>query len=393
MTNVSFGGYHTKCQAIPKPAHDALVRYKCLSWLCDKCKELLRGVSAPSCPNNDQVDLARLESKLQEVGDAVRNHMTMIVQSVKEQEKVVTDSTRLVERVCKDQHSQKASYADMVRGSCDKMIKEVSSKIESLPAQATKDTSEASRTMSNVFDSFMDKEKRKLNVVVHNLPETNSPSLAERAEKDQELFMDIIKEGLNLIVRPSRSFRVGKRLDDKPRLLVVSLENADTKFELLKMAPQLRHLNTWKRIYITPDQTKTEREESKRLREELASRRQAGEANIMIKRGRIVKAPAAAHSATAGEPGLRKHSAPSTSTIPTSTPNSRAHSMGQAVSKIPITAASSGDIHRPSDNPSASSIAPVTELSNAAPPAIPVPEPRQPGKDMTENSSAGSSQD
>ena len=100
--------------------------------------------------------------------------------------------------------------------------------------------------MSNVFDSFMDKEKRKLNVVVHNLPETNSPSLAERAEKDQELFMDIIKEGLNLIVRPTRSFRVGKRLDDKPRLLVVSLENADTKFELLKMAPQLRHLNTWK---------------------------------------------------------------------------------------------------------------------------------------------------
>ena len=333
------------------------------------------------------MDLARLESKLQEVGDAVRNHMTMIVQSVKEQEKVVTDSTRLVERVCKDQHSQKASYADMVRGSCDKMIKEVSSKIESLPAQATKDTSEASRTMSNVFDSFMDKEKRKLNVVVHNLPETNSPSLAERAEKDQELIHGHHLRGSEPHCLTC-SFRVGKRLDDKPRLLVVSLENADTKFELLKMAPQLRHLNTWKRIYITPDQTKTEREESKRLREELASCRQAGEANIMIKRGRIVKAPAAAHSATAGEPGLRKHSVPSTSTIPTSTPNSRAHSMGQAATKIPTTAASSGVT-----NPSASSIAPVTELSDAAPPAIPVPEPRQPEKDITENSSAGSSQD
>ena len=60
--------------------------------------------------------------------------MTMIVQSAKEQEKVVTDSTKLVERICKDQHSQKASYADMVWGSCDKMIKEVSSKIESPPA-------------------------------------------------------------------------------------------------------------------------------------------------------------------------------------------------------------------------------------------------------------------
>ena len=73
--------YHTKCQTIPKQAHDALVRYKCLSWLCDKCKELLNGEHALNLRKNDQADLVRLESKVQEVGDIVRNHMKIIAVS------------------------------------------------------------------------------------------------------------------------------------------------------------------------------------------------------------------------------------------------------------------------------------------------------------------------
>ena len=283
--------FHAKCQAIPKPAHDALVRYKCLSWLCEKCKKSLGdGAKAETCPKTNQVDLPLLERKLQVIGDAVRDHMKIIVQSVKEQEKVVADSAKLVENICKDQNAQKTTYADMVRGSCDKMVKEVNAKIETIPGRASaKDTLDAGRAMSNVFDSFLDKEKRKLNVVVHNLPEDTSPSLTERSERDNELFRDIVKEGLSLIIRPTRSFRVGKRSADKPRLLIVSLENMETKVELLRMASQLRHLSTWKRIYVTPDLTKKEREESKKLREELAKRRQAGETDIMIKRGRIVK--------------------------------------------------------------------------------------------------------
>ena len=57
------------------------------------------------------------------------------------------------------------------------------------------------------------------------------------------------------------------------------------------MAPQLRYLTSWKRIYVTPDLTKKERDEGKRLREELSNRRQAGEENLAIGRGKIVKLP------------------------------------------------------------------------------------------------------
>ena len=75
----------------------------------------------------------------------------------------------------------------------------------------------------------------------------------------------------------------------KPRLLIVCLENSDTKAEILKLAPQLRYLTKWKRVFVTPDLTKKEREEGKRLPEELHARKQAGEENLTIRKGRIVQ--------------------------------------------------------------------------------------------------------
>ena len=42
-------------------------------------------------------------------------------------------------------------------------------------------------------------------------------------------------------------------------------------------------------LYITPDLTKAERETAKKLREELKARKLAGEEDLVIKKGRIIK--------------------------------------------------------------------------------------------------------
>ena len=47
-------------------------------------------------------------------------------------------------------------------------------------------------------------------------------------------------------------------------------------------------LLSWSNIYITPDLSRAEREAARKLREELAARRRAGEANLAIRKGRIV---------------------------------------------------------------------------------------------------------
>ena len=66
------------------------------------------------------------------------------------------------------------------------------------------------------------------------------------------------------------------------------MENVETKTEVLKMARQFRQSPVYSNIYITPDLTWREREEGRRLREELARRRESGEENLAIRRGKIV---------------------------------------------------------------------------------------------------------
>ena len=79
-------------------------------------------------------------------------------------------------------------------------------------------------------------------------------------------------------------------MENRPRLLVVTLTNMEDKMEILRSAASLRE-TTWDRVYITPDLTWQEREKGRQLRSELARRKEAGEVNIGIRHGKIVQVP------------------------------------------------------------------------------------------------------
>ena len=65
----------------------------------------------------------------------------------------------------------------------------------------------------------------------------------------------------------------------------------DMKRQMLKNAKKLKNTNKerLKRVIITNDMTVTERERSKKLREELRRRREAGEENLTIRNNKIMK--------------------------------------------------------------------------------------------------------
>ena len=73
----------------------------------------------------------------------------------------------------------------------------------------------------------------------------------------------------------------------------MELRSEADKYEVLKKVTNLRRLGlnneTFKRTAITTDMSYKQREAEKLLREELRERRQAGEKNIKIRKGRIVK--------------------------------------------------------------------------------------------------------
>ena len=141
-----------------------------------------------------------------------------------------------------------------------------------------------------ILDEIQDKERRKHNVVIHNLRETEGQTHEERTKGDDEKFKIMVKDGMKLVVQTTKTFRVGKKDDNKPRLMVVTLTNMADKMEILKLAASLRDTE-WSRVYVTPDLTWKEREEGRQLRSELARRKEAGEEHIWIRRGRIVPIP------------------------------------------------------------------------------------------------------
>ena len=221
-------------------------------------------------------------------------------QSMRACEKFARDQAKATE--VSVQH-QKMSYADTVKGTCSKVAKVVKSQLDSLPKVNVANDRKAAKELSQALNDPMNKERRKSNLVVHNLPEQTGDSVAERSEKDVACFMTMIKDVMRLHVTSSRSFRVGKKHPNKQRLVSVTLDNMTSKHDILRSAPQLQNFEEYGNVYITPDLTQKEREVNRKLREELTARRKAGEANLTIKGGKIVKV--AAHDRAGRDSGSR----------------------------------------------------------------------------------------
>ena len=94
----------------------------------------------------------------------------------------------------------------------------------------------------------------------------------------------------------------GKKVPDRDRLLIVTLENVGIRQEVVRLAPQLRSCEAYANVYINPDLTPREREQGRKLREELASRRQKGEKNLVIRKGKIVCTAPAVDTRTDRQP-------------------------------------------------------------------------------------------
>ena len=255
--------------------------------------------------------MASLESKVDQLDKSFRDHIELVAQSMKEQEKSVDNQTRMIERSIREIHSQKSSYADIVKGTCSEVVEKVSAEISSIPKANSAQREPQNMTgIVKVFDDFIDRDRRKNNLVVHNLPEAEGGSLEERSTRDRKLFQEVMKESFRLNVTVARSFRAGKSVNGRARLLIVTLETPGVKQEVLRMAPQLRSSDKWGNIYITPDLTPAEREAARKVREELAARRKSGETNLTIRRGRIVTIDTVVHSGPRSSDGTTGLAAP-----------------------------------------------------------------------------------
>ena len=164
------------------------------------------------------------------------------------------------------------------------------------------------------FVEQREREERQSNLIFHNIPESTDEDVNDRKEHDvtlvKEIFMTLEMDYTDI----SKPTRLGKKMTTgkgpgKPRLLRVTVDNVNAKKQALAKAKQLKtdRNKKWNKVFITPDLTFKERTESRKLRAELATRRENGENDLVIRRGRIIKEDHT--SFRGGPPGVRRESA------------------------------------------------------------------------------------
>ena len=148
-----------------------------------------------------------------------------------------------------------------------------------------------------------DIEARKMHMVCFNLPESLHVDPDVRKMDDEENLKAIIDNDMKLSekqIEVENLIRLGKRPEegpdgietqDKHRPLRFKVKAFESKREILQANSVLKNLNdeVKKKIFMTPDLTRKQREKSFKLREELRYRKNVmNETNLKISKGRIV---------------------------------------------------------------------------------------------------------
>lgn len=142
-----------------------------------------------------------------------------------------------------------------------------------------------------VLQDIQEVEKRKNNVIIFGLNESRADSSAASKEDD---LRSVASLSASLGVRDLKiqdCFRLGKRgLHQRPRPVKVICRDSQQRHSLISSAfriPQLDQDLGFRRVFIKPDLSPKEQEADRLLRQELKSRRAAGE-RVFLRGGRFV---------------------------------------------------------------------------------------------------------
>lgn len=105
--------------------------------------------------------------------------------------------------------------------------------------------------------------------------------------------MTILNDVLHCNVQIDDCQRLGRLFEgrNKSRPFRFTVKDFESKHKILDCAKRLKNHETYSRVYLTPDLTKNQREQAFNLREEKRRRTREGEQNLIIRRGKIIKAP------------------------------------------------------------------------------------------------------
>ena len=183
-----------------------------------------------------------------------------------------------------------STLSDKIKSLCinnEQLQSQLNTTISSLSEQAHT-ASHASPEILSAIDEYMDRERRKSNVIVYGLPEASASTGLECQSCDLSSIQKLVNSEFNISLDTTKCFRLGRR-SNKPRPLLILPTEISTRRLILRNAKVVRNSTSFKNVFIAPDLTPQERLQNKQLCAELTRRKESGETNLVIRHGQLIK--------------------------------------------------------------------------------------------------------
>ena len=161
--------------------------------------------------------------------------------------------------------------------------------------QAVKDDIKAFKeTCKEKFDSSLSSDafhreiddiaRRRRNICIYGLKESTQPSRQEKQQHDKSvvttLFNDISSDPTTITFpSPSSNFKIWNRVgpinERRPRPLIVEMASEEAKHRMLSSLNRLQGKPQWKGVTLSDDRTKSQRENDKKVYDELKAIQEA----------------------------------------------------------------------------------------------------------------------
>ena len=121
-------------------------------------------------------------------------------------------------------------------------------------------------TVTSEFNEERERERRQLNLIIHNLVESNA-SEGEACQADDIKHVTDVFKFLGAKASIIKAIRLGKKAN-KPRLLKITVDTLESKIFIVRNCTNLRKADPsspFAKVLITPDLTPAEREANQQL--------------------------------------------------------------------------------------------------------------------------------
>ena len=210
----------------------------------------------------------------------------------------------MVQKTREATEEKRTTYAEAVKGTCEELVSTLNSKIDALPkaerimdleAKMVKKIQEQqeailsnAKGIKKVVESH-EKEERECNVLVHNIPECEDKDYEKQKKHDLEKFNDIATALGATNVEVEKVIRLRRKTTEdnnrkNPRIMLLKLRSSEEVELIFKRRFNLKS-HGYANTYISRDLSPLEREEQRKLRQELQEK---GRDAYVIFRGKVV---------------------------------------------------------------------------------------------------------